>query len=263
MKGKKEIPQFEYEMVETHCHLDYLKEVNPEEAVNLAKEKNITKLITISVDPTNLKKVTEIADTFPNVYCSQGVHPHNAKDWSDEVEKTILENVKLEKVIAIGEIGLDYYYNNSDPNIQKKVFARQLELAIELDLPVIIHSRDAEEDTIEILKKYPDTKGEIHSFTSSLKLAKFALGMGLSLGFNGIITFKNAESVRDAVTLAPIEQILLETDSPFLAPTPFRGKENAPHYLPLVAAKVAEIKSLTLQEVIEITTSNAHKLFNL
>lgn len=263
MSKKKEIPQYDFEMVETHCHLDYLKEVNTTEAVEKAREKNVTKLITISVDPTNLQTVLDIADQFPNVYCSQGIHPHNAKDWTDEVEATIRKGVTHQKVIAIGEIGLDYYYNNSEPDIQRKVFRRQLELAKELDLPVIIHSRDAEKDTIEILKEFPEVKGEIHSFTSSLDLAKYTLDHGLLLGFNGIITFKNAQGVRDAVALTPIEKILLETDSPFLAPTPFRGKENAPHFLPLVAQKVADIKSLQVSEVIEITTENATKLFSL
>lgn len=263
MSKKKEIPFYESEMVETHCHLDYLKEVNPQEAIELAAEKNVSKLITISVDPSNLDTVMNIARQFPQVYCSQGVHPHNAKDWNEEVEKKIKLNIKEKKVVAIGEIGLDYYYNNSEPDIQKQVFRKQLEMASELKLPVIIHSRDAEDDTIEILKEFPQTKGEIHSFTSSLNLAQFALDQGLSLGFNGIITFKNAQSVRDAVSLAPLDRILLETDSPFLAPTPFRGKENAPHYLPLVAQKVAEIKSISVEEVIGQTTRNANTLFSL
>lgn len=264
--GKKRPPiaKYNHEIFETHCHLDYLKESQIDELVQKCDELNIKKIITISVEPDNLQKVLDISSQYENIYTCQGIHPHEAKDYTDEVHQTILGNLKHEKVLAVGEIGLDYYYNHSDPNIQKPVFEKQMQIAVDHDLPVIIHSRDAEDDSIQILHQFKDTlkrKGVVHSFTSKPELAKAALDLGFYLGFNGIITFKNAEDVRDAVRMAPIEQILLETDSPFLTPVPYRGRENAPIYLPFIAEKVAEIKEMNVEDVIKITTQNAIDLF--
>jgi TatD DNase family protein len=251
--------------IETHCHLDYLKQLPTEEIIQKAKEQNIEKIMTISVEPDNLQTVIDIANTYENVYCSQGIHPHDAKLANDNVLKTIKENaLKESKVLALGEMGLDYHYDNSPRDIQKKYFRAQLELAAEIDYPVVIHTRDADDDTIEILKDLGPSlnrKGVLHSFTSTPKLAEVALDLGFYIGFNGIITFKKAQEVRDIVSLTPIEKILLETDSPFLTPVPHRGKENAPFYLPFVAQKVAQIKELPLEEVQEQCYQNSIDLF--
>ncbi|MBL7664772.1 MAG: TatD family hydrolase [Bacteriovoracaceae bacterium] len=252
-------------MIETHCHLDYLKQLPLEEIVEESKRKGVEKIITISVDPDNFNKVTEIANHFPEVYCTQGIHPHDAKLFTEEVYQGIKTNTQTnKKVVAIGEIGLDYHYNNSLPEVQKEVFKRQLQLACELKKPVVIHTRDADEDTEEILKSYLPRltrKGVVHSFTSGIKLAKFALSNGFYLGFNGIITFKKADLIRDVLAITPLEQILIETDAPFLTPVPHRGKENAPFYLEYIVEKIAELKQVPVDEVRKITTENAQKLF--
>jgi TatD DNase family protein len=173
--------------IETHCHLDYLKQLPTEEIIQKAKEQNIEKIMTISVEPDNLQTVIDIANTYENVYCSQGIHPHDAKLANDNVLKTIKENaLKESKVLALGEMGLDYHYDNSPRDIQKKYFRAQLELAAEIDYPVVIHTRDADDDTIEILKDLGPSlnrKGVLHSFTSTPKLAEVALDLGFYIGF--------------------------------------------------------------------------------
>ena len=268
-KAKREIPHFHTPLVETHCHLDYLKSLPLAEIIQKCHEKGIEKIITISVEPSNFSLVRELANKYDHVFCSQGVHPHRAKLWDDLVKKEIEQQAQkssLKKIVAIGEIGLDFYYNHSSREKQQKAFAAQLEIACQYNLPVIIHSREADKETMEILKQFIpqlSQKGVIHSFTSSQELAEFALDAGFCLGFNGIITFKNAIQVQEIVKLCPLHKILLETDAPFLTPVPYRGQENAPYYLPFVAEKIAELKELSVQEVIEKTSANAYKLFQL
>ena len=234
-----------YKIIETHCHLDYLKDHPLEEILEVAKSQGVEKFLTIAVEPDNFDTVYELSQKYPEVYFTQGIHPHDAK--------------------LVGEIGLDYHYDNSPRDIQKQVFKKQLEIAIKLTKPVVIHSRDADEDTISILKHYAPLmkrKGVIHSFTSGENLARTAMDLGFYLGFNGIITFKNAGNVRDIVTLAPIEKILVETDSPFLAPIPFRGRENSPKNIPHIIEKIAEIKGLDPEQVANITFKNAMDCFS-
>ncbi|MCB9090970.1 MAG: TatD family hydrolase [Halobacteriovoraceae bacterium] len=252
-------------MIETHCHLDYLKQDTLENILKRSHDEGVSKIMTIAVDPTNLSKVIEIANSHDNVFCSQGIHPHDAKDFTQEVKNTIIQNTQQNaKVLAIGEIGLDFHYNNSPPDVQKKVFEEQLQIALDLNKPIIIHTREADDETKDILKNFlPKLKGVLHSFTAGKELAEFALNAGFYLGFNGIITFKNAQSVRDIVDITPLDQLLIETDSPFLTPVPHRGKENAPFYLKHVAEKVAEIKRVSIEELIKVTTDNAHRLLDL
>ena len=251
-------------IIETHCHLDYLKNESLDEILKKSSDHGIEKIITIAVEPDNFDAVMDLANKYPQVYFSQGIHPHDAKLSTKEALETIESRVKEPKMLAVGEIGLDYHYDNSPRDVQKEVFRAQLDIAIRNDKPVIIHSRDADEDMIEILnEKAPNLKrkGVIHSFTSGPKLAQTAIDLGFYLGFNGIITFKKAQEVRDIVELCPIERILTETDSPFLTPTPHRGKENAPYYLPFIVKKIAEIKNLPEQEVLDICYKNAIDLF--
>ena len=265
-KKKKEIPLFDLPIIETHCHLDYLKENCIDDTIADSLSQNIQKIITISVKPENLDTVIELSSNYSQVYCTQGVHPHDAKNWSPQVLRKITKNLKEhKKIVAIGEIGLDFHYNNSSKDQQLEAFEQQLQLAVKENLPVVIHSRDADEETIQLLEKYQDKmpkKGVIHSFTSGLELAKKAIGWGFHLGFNGIITFKNAENVRNALEITPVNRILLETDAPFLTPMPFRGKENAPKYLPLIAQEVAQVKSLTIEETLKMTYQNSLDLFD-
>ncbi|MGE3609371.1 MAG: TatD family hydrolase [Bacteriovoracaceae bacterium] len=236
--------------IETHCHLDYLKAEPLEEIRRKIKEANISKVVTIGVDPLNLDKVFELAQTYPEIYFTQGIHPHDSKDATEVEYEKIKSRGSHAKMIAVGEIGLDYHYNNSPVEIQKTAFEIQLQIACDLDLPVVIHTRDADEDTKSILRNFSSKlkrKGVVHSFTSSLELAEFVLSEGFYIGFNGIITFKKAENVQEVVKITPTDRILFETDSPFLTPVPHRGKENAPFYLPLIAAKIAELKNVDLE----------------
>lgn len=267
-KKKRDIPVPEIPIIETHFHLDMLKSMTREEIVSKTRQHNIEKMITISTSPDNLDEVISIAETFPEIYCTQGLHPHDGKEWNPEVKAHLLKNLeeknKNKKIVAIGEIGLDFYYSKSPREEQLKAFEEQLQIAVDHNLPVVIHTRDADEDTKAVLKNFSTTlkrKGVVHSFTSGLDLAQFALDEGFYLGFNGIITFKNAENVRDALRLAPMERILLETDSPFLTPDPYRGVENAPFYLPFVAEKIAEVKNVSLETVLKQAYQNSCALF--
>lgn len=265
-KSRPEIPIPTLPIIETHFHLDMLKAATREEIVAKTEIHNIQKMITISTNPDNLDEVISIAEKFPQIYCTQGLHPHEGKEWNDDVKTHVIKNLntKNKKIVAVGEIGLDFYYSKSPRDEQLKAFEEQLQIAVDFDLPVVIHSRDADEDTISVLKNFSTTlkrKGVIHSFTSGLDLARFTLNEGFYLGFNGIITFKNAENVRDALRITPLEKFLLETDSPFLTPDPYRGVENAPYYLPFIAEKIAEVKGVTLNEVLTHAYKNSIDLF--
>jgi len=263
-KKRREIPVFDHPIIETHCHLDYLKDRPLEETLAQTQRVNIERVITIAVSPENLATVRELSQVTPWVYGTQGIHPHEAETYTDAVEDEIRAHAGDNKIVAVGEIGLDFFYDNADREVQRDVFRRQLQIACDTDRPVVIHSREADEDTITILKEFENTlgrRGVIHSFTSGPGLARYALDQGWCLGFNGITTFNKAENVRDIVRMAPIEQILLETDAPFLTPVPYRGRENAPFYLPFVAEKIAEVKELPLDQVLAQTYANSLRTF--
>lgn len=264
-KKEKVIPLSPHPIIETHFHLDYLKAFSQAEIVQKCREFNIEKMITISVEPDNFDSVMDLTYQYPEVFGTQGIHPHDASLFSEEsYEKVKTNTLKNPKILAIGEIGLDYFYTKSPRERQLECFDRYLELAVELNKPVVIHTRDADEDTIAILKNASTNlkqKGVLHSFTSSKELAEFALSEGFYLGINGICTFPNAQNVRDVVAMAPMERLLLETDAPFLTPAPFRGVENAPYYLSLVALKIAEVKSLDYEMVLKTAYQNSLNLF--
>lgn len=261
---RREIPKYDMGLIETHCHLDYLKDDELKVILNKSLEHCIEKIVTIAVAPNNLQKVRELTTVHDMIYGTQGIHPHEAKEITEETLQEIRQHINNDKIVAVGEIGLDYYYGKSPREVQIEMFEKQLQIAVDNNKPVVIHTRDADDDTIAVLKNFSSTlknKGVIHSFTSSLELSKFCLAEGFHLGFNGIITFKNAENVREVLRECPIERILVETDAPFLTPVPYRGKENAPFYLPFVAEKIAQEKNLDLQEVLKITKENALNLF--
>jgi TatD DNase family protein len=261
---RREIPVFSHPIIETHCHLDYLKDRPLEETLAEARRVNIERIVTIAVSPGNLARVRELSESAPFIYGTQGVHPHDAESYTDDAEAEIRAHVGGEKIVAVGEIGLDYFYDNADRNVQRDVFRRQLQIACDNNRPVVIHSREADDDTVTILREFEDTltrRGVIHSFTSGPGLARYAIDQGWCLGFNGIATFNKAEKVRDIVRMTPIEQILLETDSPFLTPAPYRGRENAPFYIPFIAEKVAEVKDLAIDDVLRHTYRNSLRTF--
>lgn len=253
-----------YKIIETHCHLDYLKAKPLVEILQEANSLGIEKIITIAVEPKNFDTVMDLANTHESVYFTQGTHPHDAKLSSSEDLKTIKQRCSHSKMVAVGEIGLDYYYNHSPRDVQREVFKQQLEIAIEMNKPVVIHTREADEDMIEILREYAPRltrKGVIHSFSSGAELAHNAIELGFYLGFNGMITFNKAQNIRDIVSFCPLERILLETDSPFLTPVPHRGKENSPAKLPHILEKIAEIKNIAAQEIEKNCYKNSVDLF--
>ena len=249
--------------IDTHCHLDIL-ESTPEETIIEAKQAGVQRMVTIAVDEPSLDFVSSTVQEFPAVYGSVGFHPHDAS----KLTKSLLQKIRQlaeeqHKLIAIGETGLDYHYMNSPAEIQQQAFRKQLQLAVELNLPVILHSREAETDTLNILQEFPvPSHGVAHSFTSSIEMARTLVEMGWYLGINGIVTFKNAEDLRKVVRWLPLERLLLETDSPFLAPIPFRGKPNKPAHIPAIATFIAELREISLEELAQQTTANAQRLFN-
>ena len=263
-KKKREIPKWDLPIIETHCHLDYLKDRPLEETLQLSIDHGVEKILTISVEPKNLAVVRDLSSSHEMIYGTQGIHPHEAKDFNEEVEKEIREHAKDKKILAIGEIGLDFHYNHSPREVQIEAFKSQMQIAIDLDMPVVIHSREADPETIAVLEEFGpklNKKGVIHSFTSGKELAEKALELGFYLGFNGIITFKNAQNVRDIVDICPVEKALIETDAPFLTPSPYRGRENAPFYLPFVVEQIAKQKGLSDTEALMQFNQNAIKLF--
>ncbi len=263
-KKRRDIPRFETPIIETHCHLDYLDKSELDITLEKSRAAGIERIITIAVAESNLNAVMELTRYSPAIWGTQGIHPHEANSYNREVDATIRANAKDSRILAVGEIGLDYHYDRADRSVQRSVFEQQLQAAVELDLPVVIHTREADADTRDILRNYSSAlsrKGVIHSFTSTLALAEFCLAEGFMLGFNGITTFKTAENVRQVVAATPIEQLLLETDAPYLTPVPYRGRPNAPYYLPFVAETVAAIKQLDVEYLLHQAYRNSIGLF--
>lgn len=262
--SKKILPPMPGPLIETHCHLDYLKQAPLPEVLAQARAVGVQRIITIGVSPANLAQVRTLAQQYPEVWGTQGIHPHDAEGYSEAVEAEIRTHLSDPRLLAVGEIGLDYYYDHADRAVQRQVFARQLQLAVQFDRPVVIHSRDADADTMAILAEFGPSlrrKGVIHSFTAGQDLADFCLAEGFCLGFNGIISFNKADNVRAIARNTPLDRILLETDAPYLTPVPHRGVENAPQYLPWVAIKLAEVLGQPLETLLAQTNQNALALF--
>lgn len=249
--------------IDIHCHLDRL-EGGPEAALRLAQQNGVGRLISIGTEPEDLPVVLALAKQFKNeVYCTLGVHPHEGVKYSQAVEDYILKNATEPEVVAVGEIGLDYYYNQSPKKEQIEAFEAQLAIAEKLNLPVEIHTRDAEVDTIEILKKYKGkVNGVIHCFTGTEWLARQSLDVGFNISISGIVTFKNADALRDVVkNVIPMDRLHVETDAPFLSPVPMRGKPNTSAYMIHTAKFVADLKGVSLEELRLQTNTNAKNLF--
>lgn len=261
---RRDIPHFDTAIIETHCHLDYIDDVQFGAAIERAVASGIEKLITIAVSIDNLSKVISMTEAHPRVWGTQGIHPHEASGFNEAVANTLAANLAHPRILAVGEIGLDYYYDHADRASQRHAFRAQLAIAAAHDLPVVIHSRDADHDMQTILNEFlPDLsqRGVIHSFTSGQALAEFCLDAGFMLGFNGIVTFNSAQNVRDIVAITPLEQLLLETDSPYLTPVPYRGRPNEPCYLPFVAEKIADLKATPIEVLLQKAYDNSQRLF--
>ena len=249
--------------IDVHTHLNMLKDLAPEAAIEQAKASGVTHFITIGTEPNDLPIVLGLAKKFfPIVACTLGIHPHEGQVYNDEIDTYLRKNALEREVVAIGEIGLDYHYDSSPRDQQRDAFRRQLQIALELSLPIEIHARDADEDTVMILKEFGGKiRGIIHCFTGTMWLAKEALALGLDISFSGVITFKNAGDLRDVVQFVPLDRLHVETDSPFLAPVPERGKSNVPAFVIHTAELVAQLKGITLSELQVATLQNARRTF--
>lgn len=249
-------------IINTHSHVNMLKEHNIDEAINNAKQENIITIVPSSTTE-DIFEVDKFIQKYDDVYGYVGVYPEEARNFS---EKTLsdMENIvkNNNKIIGVGEIGLDYYWDKSFKENQKEVFIKQIEFANEMNLPINVHSREAHQDTLEILKKYNKNSIAImHCFSGSIEFAKECIKEGIYIALGGVVTFKNAQKAKEVATNIPLEYLLLETDDPYLAPTPFRGKENQPLYVKYVAEEIAKLRNLPTQEVTQITTQNALKIF--
>jgi TatD DNase family protein len=249
--------------IDVHTHLNFLKDVGVDEALSAARGADVTQMITIGTEPNDHQLVLDIArEHFPEVGCTLGVHPHEARLYTDDVEKFIDQHLGEREVVAVGEIGLDYFYETSPRESQREAFRRQLKLAWKHRMPVEIHTRDAEADTAEILNEFRgQVSGILHCFTGTLEMARTALDLGLDISFSGVVTFKNADDLRAVARFVPVERIHVETDAPFLAPIPMRGKSNVPAYVVHTAHFVADLKGLSPEGLREATNANARRTF--
>ena len=247
--------------IDTHCHLSKEDYDDIDLVIKENRENNISKIIISGCSRDSIFESIELSKRYEEVYLTLGYHPSEVETVNDE-DLLELENLlKLDKVVGLGEIGLDYYYGKDNKKEQMELFRKQLVIAEKLDIPVVIHSRDAVEDTINILKEF-DLTGVIHCFSGSVETAKIYTSMGYMLGIGGVVTFKNSNLYK-VVEKVGIKNIVLETDSPYLAPTPFRGQKNSSKYIPLIAEKISDILEISLEEVGNETTKNACSMFDL
>lgn len=251
--------------IDTHTHLNSEQFAgNYQEIIGGLQKNNVEAVICVGYDRDSSDRAFEMAQRNKSVYCSLGVHPHDAISVKDDDYQRFTDLASNKKVVAIGEIGLDYHYNFSPTNVQRRVFAEQLKLARECGLPVIIHMREATEDMLEILKENKrclSKGGVLHCFSGSVETAKQFIDMGLLISFGGAITYKNAVKAIDTISQIPLKHILLETDCPYMSPEPFRGETNEPKYIRFVAEKIARIKNISTEEVAAITKNNTLELF--
>ncbi len=257
-------------LIDSHTHLDDARYDDDRDAmITRAREAGVDTLVTIGCDLATSQAAIGLADRYPFVYATVGVHPHEVKHIGDGWYVELQQLARHPKVVAYGEIGLDYHYNHSPPKQQRARFREQIGVARDLRLPVVIHTREAQEDTITILKeeKAGDVGGVFHCFSGDAWLAKEALYLGFSLSFSGVITFRNATTLREIIKWVPMGRLLVETDCPYLTPVPHRGKRNEPAHVTLVAQTIADIKStdksLSVEDIGRITSENARKLFKM
>jgi len=250
---------------ESHAHYDsHQFNEDREELLKSMQENGIGTILNVCADWDSVTEVVEMVQNYPFMYAAVGLHPDEVGDLDDERFEFLKNQCQNEKVVAVGEIGLDYYWDNEAHDIQKKWFVRQLDLARELSLPVIIHSRDAAEDTLKIMKEHAQgLQGVIHCFSYSKELAEEYVKMGFHIGIGGVVTFKNGKKLKEVAEVVPLERILLETDCPYLAPEPYRGKRNSSLYIPHIAQAIADIKAISYEEVVVQTERNAKMLFDI
>ncbi|MCE1189367.1 MAG: YchF/TatD family DNA exonuclease [Ignavibacteria bacterium] len=253
-------------LIDTHAHLFFKNfESDLDKVIADAREAGVGKIVIPATDIASAKQLIGICERYEHTYGTVGIHPHDCKNWDEKMKKELAELAMHPKIIGIGEIGLDYFYDFTPKEIQKKAFIEQLNLALELDLPVVIHNRDSDADMLHIIRKYEKTtlRAQFHCFNANLEFAETVLALGHYISFTGNITFRKADELRSIVAAIPLNRIMLETDSPFMTPIPHRGQRNEPKYLTLVAQQLAETKGIGLPEIEKQTTENALIFFNL
>jgi TatD DNase family protein len=252
-------------LIDTHCHLDWNSfDADREAVIDRAVQAGVTRMITIGVDGPSSRRAIEIADRYEAVYAAVGVHPNDCAEFDEALLADIRSLAQHPKVVAIGEIGLDYYWHKVDHNVQARAFRAQLELAAELHKPVIIHSRDAVLDVLTMLEEFmqqAECTGTFHSYFDDLVVAQRAFAIGFCIGVTGPITFKKAEREREIIKQVPLDRVLIETDAPFLTPVPHRGARNEPAFVSHTAEMIAKVRGQSIEEVARQTTHNAEKLF--
>ena len=251
-------------LFDTHAHLnDPAFDPDREELMAGLAAKGIGLVMNAGCSLESSRDIIKMAENYPWLYASVGSHPDSADEVNEEVIEEYRKLCAHEKVKAIGEIGLDYYYEDIPREIQKSAFRMQMALANELDMPVIIHEREAHDDGMRIVKEFPKVKGVFHCYSGSAEMARQLVNMGWYIGFTGVLTFKNARKAVETAASIPLDRIVLETDCPFMAPEPYRGKRNDPGYLPKMAEKLAEIRGISVEEAIAVTTENAKRLYHI
>ena len=260
------------DLIDTHCHLNFHKYSNDRDAVlQRARDAGVNRVIIPAIDLTSCQEALDLSQQYDGIYVAVGIHPNSTADFNDTMLNKIRAWASHDKVISIGEIGLDYHWDKSPKAVQRKAFEQQLELASELDLPVIIHNREASDDVMAVLEQWvttladslKDRPGVLHSFSAPADIAKRALAIGFYLGFTGPITFKKADDLRAIAKTVPLNRILVETDGPFLTPHPYRGRRNEPAYVQYMTEKLAELHDVSVEQMAHQTTINAERLFKL
>lgn len=251
-------------MIDTHTHINCIEELSIDKIIQNAKDNGVEKLIVPAAYPSDIDIVAELVEKYENVYGLLGVHPSEVKDWDDSLIDKIKEYSISPKIVGIGEIGLDYYWDKSFNDLQKEVFIKQVKLANELDLPISIHDREAHKDTFDILTEYnKNSKVVMHCFSGSVEFMRECVKKDWYIAIGGVVTFKKAIKLKEVAKEVPLKKILLETDAPYLTPVPYRGKTNQPAYVKYVAEEIAKLRGMSLDEINEITTENAKDVFKI
>jgi len=248
-------------LIDTHAHIDMLS--NPELGIKEAREAGVKEIIIPSASEDSFEKILELCDKFEDIYATLGVHPEDCEKFSDSTAKKIIDLAKHPRVVGIGEIGLDYHYTKENKEIQKRVFNTQLEIAKILNLPVVIHDREAHQDVLEILKAQDMKNVLLHCYSGSVEFMRECEKLGYKIALGGVVTFKNAKEPKNVAAEVNIENLMLETDCPYLAPHPFRGSENSPKFIGFVAKEIANLRNISYDSVVQATSKNARKFFRL
>ncbi|MCQ2958244.1 MAG: TatD family hydrolase [Candidatus Gastranaerophilales bacterium] len=252
--------------IDTHSHIDMEEfQENFSEMLDKCKEVGVEKVIIPGVNVEDTKRIIDLIDKYDNLYALVGLHPEEASKWNDESLDYFREVSKHKKVLGIGEIGLDYYWDKGNIELQREVLIKQIELAKEINKPIVIHDRDAHMDTMRILKETnaKEVGVVLHCFSGSVEFLNECINEGFYISLGGVVTFKNAHKPKEIAKAVPLDRLFLETDAPYMTPVPYRGTTNYPYYIPLIAQQIAELRGITVEEVAKVTTENALRFFNI